>query len=283
MLFLASQELFRETIVPEIVANNYLPRWSAAREENPEDIHLLDYRSQWPAFLPLYDLTPVVHQCPVGLHMVVWGAKGSVKARLYGTSSAHQVLRPSIGSEVPHYVQYAESGFAPTMPSSSFSETTLEEGQFLFVPRTMVVSFDSRAAGDNNALLKSCFVDASNLMHVREMIALEAKMAVSSKQWLSEIDTLSFEYAVSRNPVAQPLLSGGNTVEAARGAEVVSEKKPNRRNRGTSGMRGQFFGLPFLMLFLTDSLDCNRFKRSCDVGKFDNFINSTNANTPNNI
>lgn len=170
--------------------------------------------------------------------MVVWGAKGSIKARLFDTSSAQQVLRPSLGSDIPHYIQYGESGFAPKVPSGSFSETTLEEGLFLFVPRTMVVSFDSRSAGDNNALMKSCFVDASNLMHVREMIALEAKMAPSSYLWLSEIDTLSFEYAVTRNPIAQPLIPGGTSLEATTLTESVSNKKPDRRNRGASGMRG---------------------------------------------
>lgn len=235
-LLLASQDIFQEAVMPRIVGNDYLPRWTAARELFRDEGALLNYRTHWPAFLPLYDVTPMVHRCPVGLHMVVWGARGPVKARLFDVATASHLLKPSLGSDVLHYFQYAESGFA-TDPEL-YSETILEEGQFLFVPQTMLASFDSGASSSNNALLKSCFVDASNLKDVREQIAMEAAVAQSSRIWLKEIDHLSFSYIMTRTPADFPMLGGGDV--AADGTDDIgAEKKSGRRNRG-SGMRGKF-------------------------------------------
>lgn len=200
---------------------------------------ILDYRSHWPAFLPLYDITPKVHHCPVGLHMVVWGAKTSVKVRLFERSLGAHVLKPSIGSDVPHYLQYEESGFSSTVNAlpSAYTETTLEEGQFIFIPRTMVASFDAVASSDNNALLRSCFVDASNLKEVREMIAMEARVVPSSRVWLAAIDKMSFQSAMDRNPTERFIV--GTAIPGV-AAETVHENKSGRRNRG-GGLRGKLF------------------------------------------
>jgi hypothetical protein len=254
------QEPFRDVLMPAILANDYLRRWSpregaGAGAGAGAGEPLLDYTSHWPAFLPLYDVSPPVHTCPLGLHMLVWGARGEggVTARLFDRASSGR-LGVSLGQDVPHYLHYATSGFSPALPPAAYSETSLGQGEFLFVPRTMLASFDSGPSADSSVLLRSCFADASNLKDVRAMVALEAQLEPSSRPWLAEIDRRAFDLSLARHPAEPALLSGRGAGAAAAppGAEAAPEKKGgSRRSRGGGGMRGR---LCYAVLYMYRSM-----------------------------
>ena len=222
---------------PLILSNNYLVRLTDISDIRSEDEFLIDYKNHWPAFLPLYDIAPVIHDCPIGLHMVVWGAKSPVRVRLFDKSSSGYLLKPSFGSDIPHYFQFEVSGFA-NFPRGSFFETTLDAGEYLFIPRTLVGSFDSGSDTDNNALLRSCFVDASNFRDFRHWLSVESNLAPSSAVWSRQVSDITFDTSMNRDPTDVSLVPN-SAMNSKTELPVAAEKKTggNRRNRG-GGMRG---------------------------------------------
>ena len=266
--------------MPDVLGNNYLHRLKNVRNLHSDE-GLLDYKLQWPAFLPLYDVSPVIHSCPIGLHMIVWGSKGPIKARLYDRLSASSYLGPLLSNEVPHYVHYGENGFDATkkVPSDCFSETTLGEGEYLFVPATMLVSFDCDTATENNVLLRSCFADASNLKEFRSLLAVEAKISFGSREWLTEIDRLSFDYSLSRSPPELPLISAesGATAEVTR--DVEQKPAGKRRNRG-GGMRGMYASLFMSIQLPVTVADYFNHTDVSDLALWNNLVTTLTLPTP---
>lgn len=107
-------ELLNKFVIPSIGANSYLFRLN---ESSSLDQYDFDYVSGWPMIATVdMALTPVVQSCPQNMHMLVWGASKSLRARLFPSSSSaafNPVLGAPAGSPpLPlHVFSYTGSGY----------------------------------------------------------------------------------------------------------------------------------------------------------------------------
>lgn len=228
------EELFSEVKAPKIVFNNYLKRFVYPSDSSKEDEPQINLGLQWPSLIPLYDELPRIQACPGNMHMVVWGSDIEIRVRIFEKSSWSHRLEPSLGSEIPHYITYAGTGY-PTSEFSGdyFSETVLKPGEYLLIPGTHVASFNSGSAIEA-ALMRQCFVDASNLKTFKEFVTLEAKVMKATRPILNQIESLTFDATMSREPVDVDFVP--KAVATPEKAPAV-EKTPasgsrDRRNRG---------------------------------------------------
>jgi hypothetical protein len=222
------------------VFNNYLKRFSYPSGLSKEDEPPINFFLQWPSLVPLYDESPGIHNCPGDMHMVVWGTGVDVKVRIFEKMSLSRVLEPSLGSDIPHHVSYSGTGFPVTELSNSlFSETVLSPGEYLFIPGTHAASFNSGSATEA-ALMRQCFVDASNLKKFKEFVNIEAKIIKGSRIILDQIESLAFDASMSREPVDVDFVP--KSVSVSEKASAL-EKSPNTGNRDRRNRGGALRGL----------------------------------------
>jgi hypothetical protein len=175
--------------------------------------------------------------------MAVWGTSDPISFRLFNKSVWSHYFEPKMGYHVPHYFTYTETGFpaGKALPNNDFYEGILNPGEFLFIPWTHLASFDVGTI-HNLAIMRDCFADASNLLNFREIIAIEAKISKDLHQTLKQIDTLSFDFAMNREPSEQSFLPKKLSDSKVDGNQNTGNIQANpagreRRNRGNA-LRG---------------------------------------------
>ena len=152
--------------IPKVVAGSYIHKMDSKHVSGSND--LIDYRKQWPSLFA-FDKSKALalHQCPLNMHMVVWGAQTQVTARLFlkgsGKLSVKMGENPAI---YPHYPEYASlPEDEKTWPK--YSSVVINKDQFLFVPNNYVAQFDIGDSAptideEDKTLIRFCLADASN-------------------------------------------------------------------------------------------------------------------------
>ena len=163
-------------MIPKVAANNYLFRYSPYEVEISEKTE--DVTSLWPSIISIDSLdSPTVQMCDHDMHMAVWGASKSLRARVFSRSAAHH-FKPSMGhsrtsdtnsSSLLHLISFNGSGFPKismlqsamnlsqqskevTKMKAKFAEVILsEKDSFLFIPNNHLVSFYPTGISEKNS------------------------------------------------------------------------------------------------------------------------------------
>ena len=227
-------------IIPSIAASSYLHRLEPELTVSAEGF--VDYIQQWPAVVLLPDDArwSVVGQCPLDMHMVVWGAEKTVNLRLF-LKSVSSKLVPTIGQRAnvyPHHVEYGDLSNLGELPKNS--EVKLEEKQFIFIPNAYLAQFamHDREAVDGT-LVKMCLVDASNYQVFKRALEVEAKVSAKAAKLLKEMYLPTFRTDMRRDlnelPWSQAFNDENHENAGAQDGPIDDSKsKRKRRKKGGS-------------------------------------------------
>jgi hypothetical protein len=232
---------------------------------------LFDLSSHWPVFFRLTNLTHPYHDlgidpttpphshtqsCPYHQHMLLWGASPHepISVKIIDISSLPEHLSPQPGEEILHYSQFPHdltfsSINSSSVASTSFIQTTLIHGEYLFIPNTAIAVFDQPETQID--LLKFCYFDASNIHRVRTSLLTESLLWPSALHLLKVLSSPTlFDFSMNRNPPSHlryaALLPQRETISAETTLSVPEEpvvtiepkESKNRRNRGKNDFRG---------------------------------------------
>jgi hypothetical protein len=226
-------------IIPSIAASSYLHRLEPELTESAEG--LVDYIQQWPAVVPLPNGArwSVVGQCPLDMHMVVWGAETTVNLRLFLKSVSSKLL-PTIGQRenvYPHHVEYGDLSNLGELPKNS--EVKLEEKQFVFIPNAYLAQFamQDREVVDGT-LVKMCLVDASNYQVFKRALEVEAMVSAKAAKLLKDMYLPTFRTDMRRDLNELPLsqaFDDANHVNAGAQDGPIDDSKSKRKRRKKGG------------------------------------------------
>lgn len=220
----------------------------------------LNLATHWPTIVSLNDNVSNrnVEECPLDMHMVLWGSSEEITIRLFKSDVSSAYFSPEFGSPVYHYFQYQQNGFTPTnLPL--FSETTLQPGEFLFIPNNYLISLKStqQAAEKEVNLLKLCYFDASNVNDVRNALQVEALVSQTALQLLKQLNSpTEFDFKMTREPPNEITVEKYHQFPKEQEKKIELESDVNRRNRqGKTDHRGNsLHSLHFSLSLFTSSL-----------------------------
>ena len=243
------KQLFSHVTIPIIAAGSYLNRL----QPMAPDANVIDHAGQWPAVVPLPNdgRWSVVQQCPLNMHMVLWGAERDIDVRIF-LKAVSSRLSPKMSRSdglFPHYVTYGDLTDVPSSDLPKYSETVLKQKEFLFVPNTYLAQF--RTASDSTidgTMLRLCLVDASNYQEVRSAVATEARLSVSTGQLLRSLYSTEFNSAMVRNPKELKTMDAFDSVKhdaaeieqedgSTKATDGKDKNKRRRRNKGGSNFK----------------------------------------------
>jgi hypothetical protein len=214
----------------------------------------VDFFRHWPSVVHLTsaDAPSPLHQCPLGLHMVLWAhGEARVRLRLFHKTDAAKFgfgQEPE-GGALLHYPRFRRSGFeegAEGSPDVNFAELSLSANQYAFVPNNMMVSM-ARQGAEGSTLFRSCLLDASNLNVFRESLTTAAQASAYEEALLPTFMAPSFNISLNRDPAdtearfmsARRLAASSaetadvkKAVEEPSGSTIAPSPKRDRRNRG---------------------------------------------------
>jgi hypothetical protein len=188
----------KSVFVPTIAANSYFHRLSGhevlrqyADSSSSSSVNTLglDFASHWPTLLDVDNYqseggegASPVHSCPLGAHMVMWnpGARAVDVQLIHATDSPK--FGPKLGdsgsgsgkdkdASYLHYPRFSASGFGGLPDKVNPATVSLAHNEYLFAPNTVLVSVGKGGGDGGGVLMRSCFVDASNLNTFREALA----------------------------------------------------------------------------------------------------------------
>lgn len=223
---------------------------------------MIDTSKYWPTLIPITSKKGDIQQCPLGMHMVVWGATQPITARVFHSSGAY-VFGPEMGDKVLHYTTYKNNNGFPSnqIELPPFTDITLDVGEFLFVPNNFLVAFklhDDTLDGSTGqyTLLQTCFYDASNVNEVRDALEVEAMISPVSRVIYNAISSPSlFSFAMERDP--KPLtfalwLEGkGNT--KTEDMDDTAKSAPTRDRAARSNFKGDVHSVVYSKVY---SISC---------------------------
>jgi hypothetical protein len=246
-------------------ASNSFNRRLPQRSRSDSSSSLLDLSSHWPVFIRLTNLThpyldlgidpdtpplSLIHSCPYHQHMLLWGTShhDPLSVTVIDISSLPEPFTAQPREDILHYHRFPHDITSSSIPASSYQQTTLSYGEYLFVPDTAIAVFDQPETQID--LLKFCYFDASNIHRVRTSLLIESHLFPSALPLLNVLSSpTSFNFLMNRNPPhllryasLLPEAQTSSQVTAATSDESVTSNEPkeskNRRNRGKNDFRG---------------------------------------------
>ena len=238
--------------IPPVAAGSYLHRLGAGLTMSVDG--MTDFLRQWPAVMPLPGNShwSSITQCPLDMHMIVWGAEKSVNLRLF-LKAVSAKLSPSLGNRpnvYPHHIDYGDLSDRSESTLPKFSEATLEEKQYIFIPNTYLAQFASQNKDDHEStLLKFCLVDASNYQVFKRALKMESKLSGKAVKMLKTMYSPSFRTSMMRDAKELPWRDAfddekhkyeGKSDGGGDTTEVDGKSRRRRRNKGGGGGGSQF-------------------------------------------
>ena len=197
----------RSVVVPMIAVNSYFHKMPTNLAGYSSAHFGLNFGSHWPAIVDIgRDGSMPALSCPLGGHMVIWNPSPSpVNVHLVHATDGSK-LEKSIGGQYQDnsylhfplfsHVRGSDRGINP-------AEVLLNKNEYLFAPNNVLVSFPGAKGIENErrqTVLRSCFIDASNLNYFRQSLSAPAYLYKDAAILQQFVDDVAFNVTMETSP-----------------------------------------------------------------------------------
>lgn len=193
----------KSVFVPMIAVNSYYNKVPPRPMSSGGNFDI-DLSSHWPSLVEIGKGVIPTHSCPFGGHMVIWNPTPSkVSVQLVHSTDGSKLGNLFNGEKSHLHFPYF-SNIMENDAQINYAEVLLGQNEYLFAPNNLLVNFNSRIeAGERPekvALLRSCFVDASNLNVFRHAISGPAHLYEHWANLQSVVDDVTFNVTMDATP-----------------------------------------------------------------------------------
>lgn len=193
----------KSVFVPMIAVNSYFYKFPKSLPSNVE--FGVDLTNHWPSLVDIGQQESIpTHSCPLGGHMVIWNpAPSKVSVQLvHSTDGSKLGIELQGENSFLHFPTFTNLGKSGAGINSA--EVSLAQNEYLFAPNNLLVSFNSAIeAGDSpekQTILRSCFVDASNLNVFRQALSAPAHLYDYEGGLQRIVDDVTFNVTMDAAP-----------------------------------------------------------------------------------